>query len=79
MIKARCKCIKKRGAGECDCDICTVVHENLPLYHRAQTEWWRDVELRRCPVAGTFYETSAAELHQSCATSARTRRRPDFR
>jgi hypothetical protein len=40
VISARCACIKKRGSGECDCDICTVVFENLDRYHRRQGEWW---------------------------------------
>ena len=40
FLKFRCRCVKKKKAGECDCPICTFIYVNLPRYHKARTGWY---------------------------------------
>lgn len=39
LAEARCPCIKKRSATQCDCQLCTYVEENLTHLHKARRSW----------------------------------------
>lgn len=39
-------CIKKRGASQCDCQLCTYVEDNLRRWHKARAGWRRIGEER---------------------------------
>ena len=39
LAEARCACIKKRKATQCDCQLCTYVEENLAGLHKARRGW----------------------------------------
>ena len=36
---AKCKCVKLRGAAECDCKICSVFEKNMQTYHSKRHGW----------------------------------------
>ena len=52
FVQARCPCIKKRGVGECDCDICTTIHSNLYPYHQQVLKWIGDGDTSTCACGG---------------------------
>ena len=39
LVEARCPCIKKRNATQCDCQLCTYVEENVARLHKARRGW----------------------------------------
>jgi hypothetical protein len=39
LAEARCLCIKKRKATQCDCQLCTYMEENLAHMHKARRGW----------------------------------------
>lgn len=39
LAEARCSCIKKRNASQCDCQLCTYVEDNLVRWHKARSGW----------------------------------------
>ena len=41
LTDARCPCIKKRKASQCDCQLCTYVEDNLRRWHKARSGWHR--------------------------------------
>ena len=43
---AKCPCVKKRKATECDCPECTYVDRNLSVVHAARAGWHRAVRQR---------------------------------
>ena len=43
---AKCPCVKKRKASECDCPECTYVDRNLAVVHAARSGWLRGVRQR---------------------------------
>ena len=66
VVAARCPCVKARGRGECDCDICTVVYENLVIFHKAQRAWWVDAEKE----ALLRSRSSTNEQYYSCTATS---------
>ena len=47
LVQARCPCIKKRSATQCDCQLCTYVIENLARWHKARSGW-RSAKRQKC-------------------------------
>ena len=48
LLKYRCRCIKKKKPGECDCELCTVISVNSFLWSKVRPSWW--VQNKRCVV-----------------------------
>ena len=66
FAKALCRCVKKRKASQCDCQLCTYVEDNSRRWHKARSGWHSAKRLRiggkpcACHIHGAL-ETSALE------------------
>jgi hypothetical protein len=68
FAQARCACVKKRKASQCDCQDCTYVEENLRRWHLARPGWHHAKRARvggapcDCRIHSALRPAAAAQL-----------------